>query len=471
MSAETESAEHGQALPTGYRLDEYVIEKCAGSGGFGVTYLGTDVNLDKTVAIKEYFPFHLALRGDDRIVSPRTRAQADIDEYSWGLDRFIDEARTLAKFSHSNVVRVLRYIERNETAYIVMEFAEGQELSKLIEGHGNLTTEATKAIITPIMSGLEAIHEKGILHRDIKPDNIIIRNDGSPVLIDFGAARNAIGTRSKSLSAILTPGYAPVEQYETRGNQGAWTDIYALGAVAYACLMGEKPAEATTRFRNDPNPPLAERLAGQGDPGFLSAVDWALQPNEHDRPQSIGEWRSSIEDNVSAGYNKNIGVKTVKTKTEKKNNASRDSSAVGQPIYNDKGGALGISSTVIIAIIAALVIGGAWLLIYSLGVNDVATVNALENKVQSVKADITDDDSASPGSQGDNTPSNTPSTAPQQTQPQATPQTPRRASALEQREFDIAKAIGTPEGFELFLQNHPNAFYKDEAQNLMRRAR
>lgn len=294
----------GQTLAPGYQLDDYKIERCIGSGGFGITYLGVDVNLDKEVAIKEYFPSNLAFRGADSTVAPRTQTQSDLDEYSWGLSRFIDEARTLAKFEHPNVIRVLRYVEKNETAYIVMEFASGEPLSAVLKSRGPLSSEETEKIARPLMDGLAAVHEKKMLHRDVKPQNIIIRSDGTPVLIDFGAARNAIGSRSKSISAILTPHFAPIEQYSTHGNQGPWTDIYSLGAVAYLCLTGEKPPEATQRTRNDPYRPAAERAVGNADPRFLKAVDWALSPHEEDRPQTIDQWRNSLREpsNANPGF-------------------------------------------------------------------------------------------------------------------------------------------------------------------------
>ncbi len=295
--AETDAA--GQMLPHGYRLDDYEIDKCIGSGGFGITYLGTDVHLDKKVAVKEYFPSHLAFRSPDSTVAPRTHAQSDLDEYAWGLERFVDEARTLAKFEHPNVIRVLRYIERNKTAYIVMDFAQGDPLNEILKSRGPLSGQETSRLILPLMDGLAAVHGKDMLHRDVKPQNIIIRSDGAPVLIDFGAARNAIGSRSKSLSAILTPHFAPIEQYSTHGHQGPWTDIYSLGAVAYQCLCGEKPPEATERVRKDPMVPITERANGRADANFLAAIDWALSPDEEDRPQSVGEWRARISAGAS----------------------------------------------------------------------------------------------------------------------------------------------------------------------------
>ncbi|MEM8988414.1 MAG: serine/threonine-protein kinase [Pseudomonadota bacterium] len=433
-----ENRSSGQELAEGYRLDDYVIEKCVGAGGFGVTYLGRDVNLDKRVAIKEYFPFHLAFRGDESRVAPRTRAAQDLDEYKWGLDRFIDEARALGKFEHPNVVRVIRYMERNDTAYIAMEFVEGAELKDIIQERGPLSGEETRNIIVPLMSGLIAVHEKGILHRDIKPENIIIRKDGSPVLIDFGAARQAIGARSKSLSAILTPGYAPVEQYETRGNQGPWTDIYALGAVGYACLLAQKPEEATKRFRGDPNPPLAEAAKDRADPAFLHALDWAMRPNEHDRPQTVEEWRDAVNQGSAPSSSPGQGAgafasaPTIKA-TEHNEAASLtgDGKNNGLPLPLLVGG-----------VAAAVVIGAAALLFLPNSGDKVTKVNAPETR------QVADPEPQEPDVVIEQ---------PAQTAPQQQPAQGETTKARqESRDFQTAELIGTAEGYQIFLMRHPD---------------
>ena len=277
-----------QALPPGYELDEYVVEKEIGAGGFGVTYKAYDKQLDRYVAIKEYFPFNLATRDHTMHVAPKTRVAQDVDEYTWGLSRFIQEARTLALFEHPSIIRVIRYIERNSTAYIIMDFADGRDVSEVLQKDGLLTVEELKAIVLPIAEGLASVHSADMLHRDIKPGNIRVRDNGTAVLIDFGAARQAIGVRSQSISTILTPGYAPIEQYSTRGNQGPWTDLYALAAVGYVCLTGENLShyEATERIRNDQLPKLADRIK-EGDRIFLEALDWALSPEETDRKSVV----------------------------------------------------------------------------------------------------------------------------------------------------------------------------------------
>ena len=289
-------ANGGHSLPPGYELDEYVIEREIGTGGFGVTYKAHDRLLERPVAIKEYFPSSVAARGSSHTVSPKTTVASDLEEYEWGLRDFIDEARRLARFSHPNVIRVIRYTERNGTAYIVMEFAAGRDLSRVLSESGTLSVAQAREWVVAIATGLEQVHAAGILHRDIKPPNIRIRDDGSPVLIDFGAARQAIGNRSQSISMILTPGYAPIEQYSRRGDQGPWTDIYSLSAVAYEALTGERMHnhDATDRIRKDTLVPLEARLQ-DADHHFLAAIDWGMRPEETERPRDVGSWLAAMD--------------------------------------------------------------------------------------------------------------------------------------------------------------------------------
>ncbi len=289
-----------QALANNIEVDGYHIDKVIGSGGFGITYLGHDLGLDKSVAIKEYLPRDLAVRVDNQSV--RAASSSDKDDFTWGLQRFLDEARMLARFDHKNIVRVHRFFQAHSTAYIVMEYVDGETLSSLLQREHTLSYQHLLSILNPLLSGLEIVHKGDILHRDIKPGNIIIRDSVVPVLIDFGAARQAVGARSRSVTAIVTPGYAPIEQYSTRGRQGPWTDIYALGAICYRAMTGETPIDATERVRRDPLVPLSKQPIPEGYPGsFLSAVDRALSVDEEERPQSIGEWRDMFEGRVEAG--------------------------------------------------------------------------------------------------------------------------------------------------------------------------
>ena len=282
-----------QALPAGYGLQEYRIEKLLGVGGFGLTYLALDENLKLRVALKEYMPGDLALRGADHSIAPSSSEHAE--SFGWGKRRFLDESRTLASFRHPNIVRVMRFFEANGSAYMVMEFVEGAALSDWIKPRRPLDEAVLLGLVRPLLDGLEVVHRSGYTHRDIKPGNIYVREDGTPVLLDFGSAR----MQASELTAVVSPGYAPFEQYHTQGNQGPWSDLYAFAGVLYWIVSGNRPHEAAARVRQDTMPPAL--LAGDRKlyrAELLAAIDWALSPNEGDRPQSVAEWREAL---VGAG--------------------------------------------------------------------------------------------------------------------------------------------------------------------------
>ena len=285
--------EHPYALPQGYRLQEYELMRVLGAGGFGITYLGYDDHLDKAVAIKEYLPSDFATRIDDGSVVPHA---SDVSgEFQWGLGRFLDEVRTLSRFDHRHIIKVYRFFEAHGTAYMVMEYAEGETLSAYLERKGTLSEAELKEILYPLLDGLAEVHGAGILHRDIKPANIVIRDeDDSPVLLG-SIAYQAIGERTHSQMSILTPRYAPIEQYPGGSAQGPWTDLYALGAVCYRALTGQMPEVATERVRDDPLVPVSQQCAGQASQAFLSAIDAALVVHAEDRPQSVAAWRKMLE--------------------------------------------------------------------------------------------------------------------------------------------------------------------------------
>lgn len=279
------------ALPRGFALNEYRIESTLGVGGFGLTYLATDSNLDLKVAIKEYLPGELAFRGDDRSVSPKS--EDTTETFKWGLSRFLDESRTLASFKHPNIVRVMRFFEANRTAYMVMEFVSGRPLHDWAGTRRPLSENALLSIAGPLLDGLEIIHRAGYIHRDIKPANIFVRDDGSPVLLDFGSAR--MSGSDSALTAIVTAGYAPLEQYHSHGKQGPWSDLYAVGGVLYWMVTGKKPVEAAARIREDVLP-AAVKVGDQTrySQNLLAAIDWALTPNEEQRPQSVADLRAAL---------------------------------------------------------------------------------------------------------------------------------------------------------------------------------
>ena len=285
----------GEGLARGTRLEEFEIERELGAGGFGVTYLARDVSLATWRAVKEYLPREWGQRRGDGTVGPRTGA--DAEDYRWGLERFLEEARILARFDHRNVVRVYRVFEGRGTAYMVTEYVEGRTLKAEAAG-GRLPEGRVRAVLGALAEGLEQVHAAGLLHRDIKPENVMVRADGTPVLIDFGAARQAMGQHSRSMTAVLTPGYAPIEQYSVRGRQGPWTDIYALGAVGYWALSGAVPDDAVDRLEEDRVRPLAEVARGEVSEALAWAVDAALVIDRAQRPQSVRQWRSLLEESA-----------------------------------------------------------------------------------------------------------------------------------------------------------------------------
>ncbi|HYX66986.1 MAG TPA: serine/threonine-protein kinase, partial [Burkholderiales bacterium] len=279
------------SLPRGFALNEYRIESTLGVGGFGVTYLATDGNLNLKVAIKEYLPGDVALRDPDNSV--RSKSPEGQEQFDWGRTRFLEESRTLASFRHPNIVRVMRFFEANGTAYMVMEFVAGHPLNGWIKNKRPIAEEAVLALARPLLDGLELVHNSGYLHRDIKPDNIFIRADGSPVLLDFGSARMPLA--NQDMTTIVSLGFAPFEQYHSRGGEGPWTDLYALGGVLYWVVTGERPVEAPGRAFDDPMPSAAKVAdASRYSRQLLKAIDWALSPAKEKRPQSVAELRNVL---------------------------------------------------------------------------------------------------------------------------------------------------------------------------------
>ncbi len=290
-------------LGAGIEILWYKIESVLGRGGFGITYLATDTNLGQLVAIKEYLPHEFATRGDDSTVQPVSKDQENT--YNWGLERFMSEAQILAKFKHPNIVRVLSVFKHNNTGYMVMEYESGRPLNKIYAEKKHLSQPELEAIYYPIIEGLIEVHKQGFIHRDIKPANIFIRDDGSPVLIDFGAARHAVGSKTRTLTAMLTIGYAPFEQYnEGSEKQGPWTDIYALSACLHEGVTGSKPVDSMQRgmalLHNeaDPYTPLSWHKREGFDPGFQRGVDQGLMIQVHDRPQTLQEFMGVLRGNI-----------------------------------------------------------------------------------------------------------------------------------------------------------------------------
>lgn len=291
------------ALPIGYQLHWFQIESILGVGGFGITYLARDGNLKRSVAIKEYLPSDLSVRKDDSTVEPVSENESET--FGWGLDRFLDEARTLARFQHPNIVGVHSVFEANNTAYMVMEYEQGRSFGSVLREPDSCREDRLREFLMPLLDGLEQVHEAGFVHRDIKPNNLFVRADGSPVVLDFGSARQALGVETRTLTSLVTPGYAPFEQYNANRDgdkQGPWTDIYALGATLYRAVTGKGPVDALTRAgailkgHKDVLIPATMAGAGRYSERFLEAIDRALTFQPEARPQSIAEWRAMFTD-------------------------------------------------------------------------------------------------------------------------------------------------------------------------------
>lgn len=286
-----------KALPPGTVLREWRLEEVLGVGGFGIVYKGRGIYFDELVAIKEYFPSAISERKDGDTVVP---VDSDAEEvHALGLKKFVEEAKLLWNLStptrHPNIVSVRSLFEIHGTAYMVMDFEDGVSLSKMLKQGARFNQASLTALIRPIAEGLERAHRVGVLHRDIKPPNILINEDGRPVLIDFGSARFESGEATNTKVTFHTPPYAPIEQYVKTYAQGPWTDVYALGVVLYECITGHKPPEVLERLHGGLGAPLADETWPGFSRPFLKAVDAAMIIRPDERPQSIAEWLGQFD--------------------------------------------------------------------------------------------------------------------------------------------------------------------------------
>jgi tetratricopeptide (TPR) repeat protein len=281
------------SLKPGVRIGDYEILAELGAGSFGITYKAWDHRLQTYVALKEYLPLEFAVREpDSTVVMPRSERVSN--QYQFGLKGFLEEARTLAQFRDARIVRVTNFMEANGTAYLVMDYEEGESLDALLRREQRRLEEPeVLRVMVPVLEGLCIVHRAGVLHRDVKPANIYLRAQGSPLLLDFGAARQALGEETQNLTSIVTPGYGPFEQYQRSSKQGPWTDVYGAGATLYRLVTGQRPAEAPDRVgavharEKDPNPPASELVKGRYSARLLETIDWMLQPLPQNRPQRI----------------------------------------------------------------------------------------------------------------------------------------------------------------------------------------
>src|SRR6267142_411740 len=274
-----------QALPAGTRLENYRIVSTLAAGGFSIVYLAHDEK-DTPVVIKEYLPSTLALRSDGNAYP--SIPEADLAKFRYGMKCFFEEGRALAGLSHPNVVRVLNFFRANETVYLVMRYERGRSLQKHIESRKGMLDETwVRATFAQLLNGLREVHTSKLLHLDIKPANVYLRNDGSPLLIDFGAARQTLSAEGVKLPPTYTPGFAAPEQYARPAELGPWTDIYSVGATVYSCLAGAAPQAAHLRLEKDELVPARRAWAGQYSAVLLDIIDWCLRLDHLKRPQSV----------------------------------------------------------------------------------------------------------------------------------------------------------------------------------------
>jgi hypothetical protein len=296
LPASGTTAAEAPTLPPGTRVAEFEIKGVLGSGGFGIVYLAWDHALEREVALKEYMPGTLADRGEGLAVSVRSQGAADT--FALGLRSFVNEARLLARFDHPALVKVYRFWEDNGTAYMVMPRYLGRTLRQVRAGMVVPPGEAAcRRVLDALLSALEVLHKEGVFHRDIAPDNILLGDEGLPVLLDFGAARRVIGEGNKALTSIMKPHFAPLEQYADQSamRQGPWTDLYALGGTIYFLLTGREPVPAASRALHDDQPRLADVRPSDCSHGFLAALDWMLALKPAERPQSVHMLRDVLE--------------------------------------------------------------------------------------------------------------------------------------------------------------------------------
>ncbi|MGJ7512144.1 protein kinase domain-containing protein [Variovorax sp. GT1P44] len=315
------------ALPEGTEIEGFRILQQIGEGGFGIVYLAWDLALERHVAIKEYMPSSLAVRG---VVSMEVsmRSEQYRETFDAGLRSFVNEARLLAKFDHPALVKVFRYWEANGTAYMAMPYYEGPTLKTALSQLGSRAPEALlRAWLDPLLDALTVMHGEQCYHRDISPDNILLTASG-PLLLDFGAARHVINDRTQVLTTMLKPGFAPVEQYGGTMLQGAWTDLYALAAVVHYAITGRPPIASVVRVVNDPLQPLSLAHAGQYSAGFLAAMDAALEVRPESRPQDVAAFRAMLDrdpDDIGESMDVAVAAESVRASQD------LDSSAVNAP--------------------------------------------------------------------------------------------------------------------------------------------
>ncbi|HEX7053065.1 MAG TPA: serine/threonine-protein kinase [Burkholderiales bacterium] len=272
-------------LAEGTPLENYRIVRLLAAGGFSFVYLARDGN-DTPVVIKEYLPSTLPLRSKDG-AAPQLEG-ADLAKYRYGMRCFLEEGRALAKLQHPNVVRVLSFFRANDTVYLVMRYEQGRSLQEHIKSLRAPPDEVwMRATFAQLLNGLREVHTHKLLHLDIKPANVYLREDDSPLLIDFGAARQTLSAEGMKLPPTYTPGYASPEHHRLREQLGPWSDIYSVGGTVYACLAAAAPQPADQRLKEDRLVPARRQWAGRYSSELLDIIDWCLRLDPLERPQSV----------------------------------------------------------------------------------------------------------------------------------------------------------------------------------------
>ena len=282
-------------LANGTRIDEYIIDRVLGSGGFSIVYYAHSLTNERRVIIKEYMPKKLATRVNDTDV---TSLDPDAPEaFNKGRKLFFQEASTLATLKHPNIVDVSNFFQANGTAYMVMKDEKGVNLQDYIRKRkGNLSEKLLRVVFPQLLSAVNKLHENELLHLDIKPSNIHLRQGGQPILLDFGAVREQMKSRLYESRVVATPGFAPIEQVSERGYLGPWTDIYAIGASMRSCIEGNPPPPAKQRTEKDPMKPAAEMFKRNYSQILLEAIDWAMDPDPRQRPQNSTDLLDMLKD-------------------------------------------------------------------------------------------------------------------------------------------------------------------------------
>ncbi len=276
-----------QQLPKGYILNDYRISEVIGGGGFSLVYRAYHIVSRAKVVIKEYYPTDITYRLPGGRIMPVSDDKER--EYNIGIKRFFDEAHALAKVNHPNIVNVSNVFRANNSVYMVMDYKQGPDLRAYIKRHsGALSEKFLRTVFPQVLIGLRALHNRNLLHLDVKPANILIRPGGRPLLIDFGAVQRYTENEKSARTQTLTIGYASIEQHE-KGYLGPWTDLYGIGATMYSCIAGTPPPPATDRLARDRISPTTERWSRRYSQELLEAIEWCLQVDGDDRPQSVNE--------------------------------------------------------------------------------------------------------------------------------------------------------------------------------------